>query len=354
MDTATQGVPGYYVWAPEGRPVAVHLRLDVIDRLGPEVMRGFGALRKRGAEVGGVLIGSIERGEQAIVRIDDFRPVECDYRRGPTYILTDEDGARFEDVWARWQPDGSENPYAVGYYRSNTRESLAMGPADTELMDLYFLAEEHVALLVQPFATKASLAGFFVREAGKFPAETPLAFPFRRRELTGEEAPPRRPITEHRLPSARAPSLYTPPSIDTPEAAAPAPLKPRVRAGWVWIPLSFVFLLLGVLLGYQAALTRAAKSAAIKAEDFSLSLAVTRVQDNLTVKWSRDAAVVRAATRAVLEIEDGKFSKPVELDAAHLQSGSMIYRNSSDTVRFRLSVYLNARLSVTETLEWKQ
>jgi hypothetical protein len=46
--------------------------------------------------------------------------------------------------------------------------------------------------------------------------------------------------------------------------------------------------------------------------------------------------------------------KPVVLDAAQLQNGSLIYRNASQSVRFRLTVYPQARLSVVETLEWKQ
>ena len=78
METRTQDVPGYYVWEAPGKSLLVHLQLDVIDGLLSDVMRGFGAVPKRGAEVGGLLLGSIERGEQTIVRIEDFEPVECD------------------------------------------------------------------------------------------------------------------------------------------------------------------------------------------------------------------------------------------------------------------------------------
>ena len=44
----------YYNWTPEGKPVQVWLDFDVIDRMSAEVMRGFGSVPKRGAEVGGV------------------------------------------------------------------------------------------------------------------------------------------------------------------------------------------------------------------------------------------------------------------------------------------------------------
>ncbi|HLW77683.1 MAG TPA: hypothetical protein VKS01_11875, partial [Bryobacteraceae bacterium] len=60
MGAPTQDTSGYYVWKAEGAPVEIHLHLDVLDRLAAEVMRGFGAVPKRGAEVGGVLIGTID------------------------------------------------------------------------------------------------------------------------------------------------------------------------------------------------------------------------------------------------------------------------------------------------------
>jgi len=127
MDTRTQGTSDYYVWEVEGQPVEIHLHLDVVDRLAPEIMRGFGAVPKRGAEVGGVLLGTIEPGDRTIVRIEDFEPVACDYKRGPSYLLTEDDSEAFEDVCARWQPEESEQTYAVGYYRSHTRDGLTLG-----------------------------------------------------------------------------------------------------------------------------------------------------------------------------------------------------------------------------------
>src|SRR3984957_7354789 len=131
MDTSTQAAPGYYIWELPGKPVVVHLLLDVIDRLLAEVMRGFGAVPKRGAEVGGVLLGSIERdsadsaqGQGTVVLIEDFEPVEGGYTRGPSYLFSEEEREIFEDSCARWQPDASRASYAVGYYRSHTRSGM--------------------------------------------------------------------------------------------------------------------------------------------------------------------------------------------------------------------------------------
>ena len=182
--------------------------------MGAEVMRGFGAVPKRGAEVGGVLLGVIEEGgsgEQVVVRIDDFAPVHCGYKRGPSYLLVDEDGRAFADACGRWSRESGEAVYAVGYYRSNTRESLHFAPEDAEIMNHYFPDPSSVALLIRPNATKASIAGFFVREDGVFPETTPLEFPFRRWDLTGEERPTHRDRRRERI----GPELVRPLRRDT-------------------------------------------------------------------------------------------------------------------------------------------
>ncbi|MBZ5601977.1 MAG: hypothetical protein LAO79_06700 [Acidobacteriia bacterium] len=362
---------GYYVWEVPGKPVTVHLHLDVVDRMLAEVMRGFGAVPKRGAEVGGVLIGSIEHGDHSIVRIEDFEPVECDYKRGPSYLFTDTEAAAFQQAVRRWQPDATRPDYAVGFYRSHTRDGLALAPEDIQLMDEYFPSPSHVALVIKPYGTKVSLAGFFIREDRGFPDTTPLEFPFRRRELAGDEPPPRRSMLERRPRERNITEMprsefqremeYTPPGytpMESMPSAGPAyavtlPSKSRLRSA-IWIPLSFVFLLFGIALGMMVSLTRVPGGSRAGAEDFSLGLSISKNDDNLSVRWDRQSPAIHTAQRGVLEIEDGSYTKSVDLDTAQLQNGSIIYRNSSGTVRFRLIVYPRARVSVTETMDWKQ
>jgi hypothetical protein len=367
MDPSIQAAPGYYVWELPGKPVVVHLNLAIIDRLSAEIMRGFAALPKRGAEVGGLLLGNFEEGAQTIVRVEDFEGIACDYKRGPSYLFTADDGAAFDEACAR-------STSAVGYFRSHTREGLSLGPEDIELMEQYFPSPSHIALLVKPFATKVSVGSFFFREDGLFQSAAPLEFPFRRRELTGEAAPPRRSMLE-RAPRRREPrggaaneERRIAPAIDFPgqEVSGPvasppgpaypyaSPSKPRARSGWVWIPLSFVFLLLGVVLGFQAALTMGGRVTGVGTVDYSLGLTVTREGTNLSVKWNRDAQAIKAAPKGVLEIEDGGRTKPVDLDPAQLSNGSILFTNASPTVRFRLIVYPQAGVIVMQTMEWKE
>lgn len=357
MQPNTQEAPGYFVWQPPGKAYAVHLSLDVVDRLNADVMRGFGAVPKRGAEVGGVLLGSIERGDTCVVRVDDFEIVPCEYRRGPSYYLSE---AELEALAA-----AAHNERAVGYYRSHTRDgAVTLGAEDLESLAQLFPDPDQVALLVKPFATKVNQAGIFVREEGVFPGGTPLEFPFRRREMLGEEAPPRRSMYERkpRNRERQEPEYESVPagySFDPhPEPAyAEEPLAPPPRApksAWVWLPLALIFLLLCTALGYQLAVTfvpglRAGEGAAV----FKLGLAVSS-GENLTVRWNREAPAVQSGQNGVLEISDGEMMKTVPLNAAHLKEGSVVYQPSSPSVRFRLVVFVTPGVTVNETVEWKQ
>jgi hypothetical protein len=360
MEASTQGVPGYFVWQVPGQPIVVHLSVDVVDRMGADIMRGFGLVPKRGAEVGGILLGTVK---SDTIRIEDFEPVPCTYARGPSYLLTDAERESFEEACQR---RGTE---AVGYYRSHTREGLALQPEDLHLLERHF----KLALLVKPFATKPSTAGFFVRENGVFPAATPLEFPFRRWEMTGEEPPRRAPMQERKrkerepgAPVQSAPSgekvaaapvsaiapqpYYRIFSMEPTEPPKELPEQPRSKSRTgIWLVACFVFLLLGVLLGYEAMRITAPQRGA---SDFALSLAAERTGENLTVRWNPNARAVLSASNAVLEIEDGGDTKRVELDRPTLSNGSMLYHNVSDKIHFRLVVYLNSGLTVTEALEW--
>jgi hypothetical protein len=372
MAAGTQDAAGYYVWEVAGKNVSVHLHLEVVDRILAEVMRGFGAVPKRGAEVGGVLIGTIEEGDSIIVRVEDFEPVECDYKRGPSYMFAEEDRGAFADAVERWEPGPDRPVYAVGYFRSHTREGMSLAPEDILIMEEFFPSPAQVALLVKPYGTKVSMAGFFFREEGGFQQITPLEFPFRRRELSGEEPPPRRSMIERRprghepRPIDSAPPVrFNAPRFEDPpfeEEYAPEPAHPPQTAYAVtmpsrsrssmWIPLSFVFLVFGVALGLMIGLARAPASSAVG--DFALGLSVSRSDENLNVKWDRRAPAIRDAQRGTLEIEDGSYTKSVDLKSVDLHSGSIIYRNASSAVRFRLTVFPEERVSVTETAEWKQ
>lgn len=379
----TTGAPDLFIWEVPGKSVVVHFPLQVIERLSAEIMRGYGANPKRSPEVGGVLIGTVQEGSPTVVRVDDFEAVPCEYRRGPSYVFTDDDSGPFQAAASR--------PDRVGYFRSHTREGLTLTPEDLDLLNHFFDGPFYIALLVKPYATKASIGGLFVREDGVFPVQTPREFPFRLQELTGAEPPPRRPLTERRpklrdldpsAPPRRRPGSYgetpgeTPPGETLGEAPQPQPevapeslnsgfsgeetpllngpayaIRPRSSFSWAWVFFSVLLLLLGVAVGFETSVSFGSKPAEA---GYALSMSVSKANDNLNVRWDPQSPVIRASAHAVMEIEEQGITKPVPLDGGQLQAGLLIYRYATNSVRFKLTVYPKATLSVSESLEWRQ
>src|SRR4051812_18485854 len=126
MNPAAQAVPGYFVWQAPGESVVIHLSVDLVDRMSADIMRGFGLVPKRGAEVGGILIGTRN---SSTIRVDNFETVPCTYARGPSFLLTEPERAAFDDVCRRRSGE------IVGYYRSHTRDGLALQPEDIQLLE---------------------------------------------------------------------------------------------------------------------------------------------------------------------------------------------------------------------------
>ena len=391
---------GYWTWEPEGKSVRIQLSFEVVDRMLSTVLDGFGSVPKRGMEVGGVLLGHRTRNDGRLeVKIDDYLSVTCAHRFGPSFVLSDEDLEGFEATV-------QQNSGIVGYFRSHTRDGLALGTEDLQYCQKLFDNPDDVILLVRPSGMKVSKAGFFCYESGAIQDTTDLEFPFRRSELETGEAPPRRPLGERRPPpnfdppvardprpprsegmyndpiSARdpfgsgagsqqqqQPQQAAPPpptSVQMPSGrnlqlarqqqmqytAGPAMSAAKIRRNWVWFPLSFIFLLLGVGLGFQAALTFNS-SRSTSQDPYALSLNVERRESDLSIRWDRSNQAIRTASKAVLEIQDGRYTKKVDLDSAQLQTGTVIYRFSSNEVKFRLEVFAKDRFSISEWVEWK-
>lgn len=389
--------PGYYTCQFADSGAVVRFSLDGLDGLQGEVMTGFGAIPRRGAEVGGILLGHAAGAE---VWVDGFAIVPCEHRRGPSYLLSDLDRETFAKTFAE---HAKAEQYPVGLFRSNTRDAYAVTDEDRALFTQFFPLPSGVFLLIRPFATKTSIAAFVVPKDGALPDSPPDTFPFSRWELEGGTPPKRRALNEPKPPSpeisdpppASRATLEPPRITEVPAAAAaavalekarddgkplplaqtqaPAEAQPipghatvqaipasqsdtfqPTRRGWVWIPLSFIFLLLGMLLGFQAAISFYSSSTTADASAFALGLTATGKEGTLHIRWNREAPAIRAAERGRLEIKDGNYGKTVDLDASSLQTGSVIYPPLSSSVSLRFQVIVKGSTEVVETLDWSK
>ena len=200
----------YYLWEAPGKPVSVRISHNVVDRLDRAAVETFRSISSRGSEIGGLLLGCVLPGTPAVVSIDDYEPISCDYSRGPLFHLSDADTGRLQAALARGNKDGGR---VVGFFRSHTRKGLALDAEDLTLMESQFHDPQAVALLVRPSATKPSMAGIFIHEDLHAPGEAScLEFPFQSALLPAS------------LFVSRSPSPA--PKSVAPDPPPPAPAKP--------------------------------------------------------------------------------------------------------------------------------
>ncbi|HTS64507.1 MAG TPA: TonB family protein [Candidatus Acidoferrales bacterium] len=195
----------------------MRIPFNLIDRLEREAVEAFRSLSSRGSEIGGLLVGDVEAGSPLVVSIADYELISCDYARGPLYRLSEADMERFRR--AMDQRKGGPGQTVAGFFRSHTRKGISLDADDLAFYQAVFRDPHHVALLVRPFATKASAAGIFIWEGGKINGDASyLEFPFRSSEL-GAKA------TEAPAPEAKAPA---PPPAGSPAAPAKPPSRAQI------------------------------------------------------------------------------------------------------------------------------
>lgn len=357
-------IPTHYTWEVEGKAVSVQLDFDLIDRLSMEIMRGFALVPKRGAEVGGVLLGRVEISDKVVIRVEDFEVVACDYLKGPSFLLSPNEEARFAATVKKYDGGQDRRLYVVGTFRSHTRDNqIILSQEDVDLFRKYANDPSNLILLVRPFATKASVAGIFLEEDGDFRREPSLKeFPFRRRDLGGSPVARPTPVEEAAAATPEPDLSNWSKDLETKlseSSRGPAPVpqddspSSRFRRKWVLIPLSFIFLLLGVVAGFQAALVlNRSEADKLAYESLGLGLDAERQGEGILLRWDRNAPAVRFGRRGTLLIEDGEFKKTVNLDEKNLQNGGILYRGVSPGVIFRLEVETQRRGFVSEVIQF--
>ena len=114
-----------FIWhSPDGE-TEVHLGFDAVDGILHECMRGMGAVPRRGAEVGGVLLGTVAHvGSRRLVTVETFESVPIEYKHGPSYVFSEGDAELFRESMARLNSAGF--PHPVGFFRANTRDEMEL------------------------------------------------------------------------------------------------------------------------------------------------------------------------------------------------------------------------------------
>ena len=120
-------------------------------------------LAKGGLEVGGVLFGARTGG---LIRVLAVRPIECEHRFGPSFVLSDTDEARLQDTLANFRTDGELGSLEIlGCYFSHSRHGAALTDRDLELCNRYFSEKDQIAVTLIPSATGGVQGTILARDA---------------------------------------------------------------------------------------------------------------------------------------------------------------------------------------------
>jgi len=357
-------------WSVPECPFTVESSARVLDDIRLTVTDAFFSLPRGGAEIGGILLGKFDHGRLVI---SDYAALDCEHAHGPSFTLSPPDEARLTELLSAHANDaGGLRP--VGWYHSHTRSEIFLSDADLEIHKRFFPESWQVALVMKPHTFEPARIGFFFREAdGSVHAsasyrEDPLdALPIRQMPSGAPTAPPLNEPAPRRFrpDTVSAPVLdLAPAPPEAPEAAIPLPepaaaevpapkfLVESASSSWRWMVVGIgIVAILGVLgAAFQvrqmwlpqvlAAIRPAPAVPPPPPPPPALGLNTIDREGQLQINWDRNSPAVRRASDAVLEITDGgPLAEAIQLDTAHLETGSFTYARTAEKVDVRLIVH---------------
>ncbi len=316
--------PEFGTWSAPGHSLKIEYASAVLDQIRMAAVEGYHRVPHGGVETGGILFGTHE---PDLVRIQAWRPITCQYAKGPSFVLSGNDEAVLAAMLESSQADPElRGLVAVGWYHSHTRSEIFLSDLDLALFDRYFPQPWQLALVVRPAAFSPVRAGFFFREADGSVHAQGTYDEFRLVPLRGAPAMPLEPSDPI---SGELPRPVVN-SAPEPVVAAERKMEPFVRpraSRWPWYAGAILFILAAATGIRQYSLSRQ-----------HLSLSANETSGQLHISWDRSSYPVRNAVRGSLAIEDHGLRTEVNLTPSDLQSGSVSYAKQSNDVVIRLRV----------------
>jgi hypothetical protein len=374
--TGTAVAPKFATWSAPGISFRIEYSSAVVDEIRQTAVEGYHRVPHGGVETGGILFGTHLK---SAVRIKAWRPIACEYAKGPSFLLSEKDEAALTEALKSRRGDAElARLEPVGWYRAHTRSEILLSDADLAFFNRFFPQPWQVGLIVRPASFAATRAGFFFREADgsirtqssyrEFPL-APLVVP--PADITATpEAPPAAAAPEPPPAAAvpEAPPVVVPAAQAVTKAAAeaapeatPAPPRPEPRPALEFKPYpparsaiewqnprpnarrkwyaTGLAVLAAAILGFWL----------LKPSHQGLALTATDVNGQLRIAWDRTARPISLARFGSIEIDDHGVRTQVDLTAADLRSGSVFYERQSGDVSVRLMVDAPGRPPVAET-----
>jgi DNA-binding CsgD family transcriptional regulator len=161
--TSPQFEPEAYVWQVHGKPVMVHINLEVVDRLQQDLFEST----YYGHETNGILLGRVAvTGSRLSFFVEDYELV-CDNSPHAGSSLAKQ--KQLADIAAKWNAKGGGRR-AIGLFRSQTRGWLALGEQDVDTAKCLFPRADNIFLVVRSSPNAEPRAGFFFWEGSQIRA----------------------------------------------------------------------------------------------------------------------------------------------------------------------------------------
>ena len=152
----------YGTWVDGASKLQVSYSLPLFHEIDFVVNEGYRRIPHGGIEQGGLLFGYSDRNA---VRIELFRPIQCEHALGPSFKLSESDVAMLRTQIAEAGSDPElKDLTLLGWFIGHTRNSLAVNEAESKLFDELMPGTGKLTVLIKPEKFKPTLFAFVVRQ----------------------------------------------------------------------------------------------------------------------------------------------------------------------------------------------
>lgn len=159
--TSKEAEADYAFWSSPDQSVTVTYSLELFHEIDFEVNEGFRRIPHGGIEIGGLLFG---RSAAAGIRVQAFRPIDCEHATGPSFTLSERDLDELQKQINRAAADpelaGME---LAGWFIAHTRTPLRLTDRELATFERFFPKRNQITILIKPERFQPTRFGFLAR-----------------------------------------------------------------------------------------------------------------------------------------------------------------------------------------------
>jgi TonB family protein len=365
-------LPANLEWRSTDGSTRVSMPIGLADRIAGYSFEAYKSVPRRGAEAGGLLLGGVRLGPVIDIFINGFEPIPCDYKFGPSFIVSEELQKLFRAAIARFPP-----AEILGYYRSHTRKNPALDFTDQDLVDHVFPGLSGLVLLIKPSGVAKITGSYYFFQTGRLEMRSVgPEFPFLTTVPGGTPPPAAVEADASNSEFAEVMKKTLAASTSNESAVAPpaevlapvkAPVQPKLvdgdqdaerrkqrkRLQWEVVASGLMIAAALALLWWQyhgpSGEEAATVAQAAPSHVSSLGLAVHPGEGGWRITWDPASLAARESVKGVLNVTEDESRERIPLTAAQVRNGSATYRPIGDDITFRLDLVARDSSLSTET-----